>query len=308
MTAPDHRPESPGVPAPAEHDRGTPHAATHAPASVTDPASTAAGDDRPAAARGQRPDRWAHRRGEPRLFALCWTLYLSIASLGVVASAGMGGPLSSQAYRAAARTALCLTAAGIAVLWPMLRLCQERPRRPVRAALVDAMVVSVPAQAVILPQHWLAGWPLDVIAALGALAVAWSLVVGAGLAWWWSLEGRVVTRAGAASAFLLLALLGPGAMLARFLLAGPGPRASDAPADVLSMLSPITGVLELTRDRPASGAATAASAPHAWAIGAAAALGVVGLALTRVRFASGKGAPRGTRPVAAGASDPARTG
>ena len=64
-------------------------------------------------------------------------------------------PARARASKVAAiaRIMLEVVTVGIVVLWPMVRLSQEAPKRPVRALLLDSSVILVPAQAVL--NQWL---------------------------------------------------------------------------------------------------------------------------------------------------------
>ncbi len=228
---------------------------------------------------------WAHRRGEPRIFAFFWTLYLLFATVGAFWAVGAPGAHDALAMRPAARSLLAAITVGVALLWPMTRLSQtspsERPRRVARAVLQDMLVLLVPAQAVIWPQIAMAAWPVSVVAALAASIAAWTLVVGGvlGIALlflrsgggrgWWMLVFVVVAGAGP------LVALGPLGNAAR----------GDGAFDWWWMTSPVTSGFEISRDRLWTGASAAVNIGHWRAIGGVvvvgavvwAAFGVVGL-------------------------------
>lgn len=125
------------------------------------------------------PDPFAYRRAEPRLFAFFWTVYLLVAVLGAVvwlARAPISGP---SAFSPAARTMLVVIAAGVVILWPMTRLSQLAPPRPVvRAMALDLFVILGPAQLVIWPLVFLADWNVKVVAAVAAQLGGWGAIVG----------------------------------------------------------------------------------------------------------------------------------
>ena len=49
---------------------------------------------------------WSHRRGEPRIFAFFWTLYLLLATIAAFWSVGAPGTSDPLALRPAARSVL----------------------------------------------------------------------------------------------------------------------------------------------------------------------------------------------------------
>ncbi len=207
-----------------------------------------------------RPD-WSHRRGEPRVFALGWTLYLMLCTVLMFGTIAMHPrSLGGELYRPAARTLVVLIAVGIAVLWPMVRLSQAAPERRTPAhVLADVLVLLIPAQALLWPQRVLAGWPLEVIAGQSALLGAWALLIGGVLAGALSLArtgpdarggvgaGQMAVRAGAMLGVVALVSVGP------LLAMREGPARSPETTLPGWSLSPVLGVYELGRDRLASG-------------------------------------------------------
>jgi hypothetical protein len=179
------------------------------------------------------PDRYAARRAEPRLFAFLWTVYLLVAVLGAVlwlARTPIAGP---SAFSPAARTMLTVIAAGVVILWPMTRLSQVPPARPVvRAVALDLFIMLGPAQMVIWPLIFLADWPVKVVAAVAAQLAAWGAVVGAVLAV--ALVGRSHARGAARSSWrpgiawmLVVVLLTVVLPLGVRALAGTSPRTPE---------------------------------------------------------------------------------
>src|SRR5947207_1904454 len=78
----------------------------------------------------RRADPWAHRRGEPRIFAFLWTLFLFAATgFTFMAAVSMGGT-SADVMRPATRALLAVTAAGVVLIWPMVRLSQAPDEHP----------------------------------------------------------------------------------------------------------------------------------------------------------------------------------
>lgn len=126
-------------------------------------------------------DPWAHRRGEPRLFAVLWMIYVIVAVLGSVQWVLQTTDLSPGAYAPAARIMLAVIAAGATILWPMTRLSQAAPSpaRAIPAAiLADVLVVLLPAWMVVVPLVGMAGWPIDIVAALAIMLGGWVYLVG----------------------------------------------------------------------------------------------------------------------------------
>ncbi|MFG0241457.1 MAG: hypothetical protein ACF8R9_01595 [Phycisphaerales bacterium JB054] len=262
---------------PGDGSGPTPRVGEQAVHPVPEPASSPAGDaravdldvfGRPAPAGRD----WAHRRGEPRIFAFFWTLYLLLATVGAFWTAGAPGSHDALAMRPAARSLLAAITVGIALLWPMTRLSQsapsERPRRIARAIVQDMMVLLIPAQAVIWPQIAMSAWPVPVVAALAASLAAWTLVIGGVLA-----MGLYLTGPGSGRGWwmlVLVALAGLGPLVA----IGPlgGAAHGDGSFDWWWMTSPVTSGFEISRDRLWTGASAAVSVGH-WR-----SIGVVGLA------------------------------
>lgn len=193
-------------------------------------------------------DRWAHRRGEPRIFALLLSIYLlAAAMLTIFAAPAIGNP-SAATFQAASRTLLALVAIGLVAIWPMTRLSQASPRRPVVAAMADVIVVALLAQAVIWPMTvlpggavirplpWLGLWPWSVAAGVAIVYFSWCALIG-------SLIACGVARSpgwGRAGWMLIVIVLAAGAPIA---LLGAG-RFGVALPEWLALLSPITASVE----------------------------------------------------------------
>lgn len=206
-------------------------------------------------------------RGDAALLALAWTVVLLAGMVGIVLGAGPAWGSDALAARAAARTLALIAACGIVIIWPMLRLSQRVPTRPLRATLVDTVAALLPVQAVLWPQTlpWLARWPIEVVAALAGLLAGWGVLTGGALAWVQTQRqaGHLRPATGMAI-FLALGLLGAvPVMITR------GPEIAGMSGTCLSwMVSPVTGVLELTRDRSHTGRSAALTATHLQALGA----------------------------------------
>lgn len=242
-----------------------------------------------------RPDRWAHRRGEPRLFVVLWTTYLFCATLLALGAVSGASVLSADMYRPAARVLLASVAAGVALLWPMVRLSQSMPARGgAWTAAQDYLIVMLPAQAVIWPQWSLAALPGGVVAALAANMAAWGLLV-AGL-----LANALTAAPGSASGarraawmgvFILIASGGAAVALVQW----AGSVRDPAPAMRTAwMLSPITSVFELLADRSWMGAAAVVTRGHWAASGLVGAAGLMAWFVARWRsVALGRRLPTG---------------
>lgn len=195
-------------------------------------------------ASAMRADPWEHRRGEPRLFAILWMLYVIAAVLGSVEWVTRSVDLSASAYSPAARIMLAVVAAGALVLWPMTRLSQAAPRGEggvPASVLGDVIVVVVPIWMVTWPMRILAAWPLDIVAALSVMLAAWVYFVGGLLVF--ALRGSTGRRAIWMGAILVLVTGGAalwGALEARAMTG------AEHSARWLSMFSPFSAIPVLT--------------------------------------------------------------
>lgn len=184
---------------------------------------------------GDTGDPWAHRKGEPRLFALGWTVFLMVAATLTVMSSRIVSPAVPR-HAFGVRAMLVMAALGVCVLWPMTRLCQAPPKRPVRATVADIVVLLVPLQALVWPLPLLANWGFDVAAGFALMYTSWALVIGVavlGGTWTRSVGDRVVWM----GACVVLTCAAP---VARLLLpAGATPEA-------WGLASPLSGVFALT--------------------------------------------------------------
>lgn len=232
-----------------------------------------------------QPD-WSHRRGEPRWFALFWTVF--VLSSAMIALASAGGPFggSFESYQPALRLLMLGLGSGVALLWPATRLSQEPPEGGLGGAasamLKDLVVVQVPVQAVLLPLVVLARWPLGVVLTLGLQALAWGVLISAVLAWGvsrlrWK-EHPTGERPWAwMLGFFTLVLAAP---LGEIMILGAGStgRSLDQPSMVewWWLLSPATSGLEITRPRPWVGAEMAFVPEHLIATGFVLGIGLLG--------------------------------
>lgn len=235
---------------------------------------------------GKAPKRgrdWSHRRAEPRGLVLGWTVYLLLTSailLGPVATLGGFDP---DLYRVAARRLIVMAMLGLVVLWPLVRLSQALPTRPVISVVRDLVVLLAPSAAMVLPQGPLCGWPLTVPLAVMALMTTWTLLVGAVVA----LAAALLPSHGSAplgrtvAATLVLVAVGAGAIG----VDAPIGRSPGLEPAAGWMRSPLTAVAEVTRDRSWAGRNAMVSAGHWEAIrrtGGAALLAWAGVLAVRV--------------------------
>jgi hypothetical protein len=246
MNAPDDSAGPQSAPPPEPGPAAEPPQGTRVP-EVAPPAVVARG------AHSYSADRWAHRRGEPRTFAAAWIFFLVAATTVSIGTVGLFGLVSTDVYRPAAKVMLMIVAAGVVLLWPMVRLSQEAPAKPLRSIGVDLIILIMPVQAVVWPQSlsWMAAWPVEVAGALAALIAAWAVLVGGMIATYLGTVERGVNRAGGPwlmmAVIILVVTVGP-------LIVALNPRIAAGP-DVQAWLmsSPLTGVFNLTRDRSWSG-------------------------------------------------------
>jgi len=238
---------------------------------------------------------WSHRKGEPRTLALLWMIFLMAASAWMFSRLSIAPSVSPSVSRPAAREMLVFVMVGACVLYPMLRLAQAIPLPSVTGAgLRDALVLVIPMQAVLWPNRLvvLGGWNGGVILALAVFGAAWVLIVvgvcsitlaGAGV------SGRpVLVRVIGSLVIVALALGVPLVELVTRIGAGVDARG----AHLGWMLSPITGVVELTRDRRALGVVAEVHAAHIEII---ASVACVGLAMILVGAAIERAVPLADR-------------
>lgn len=205
-----------------------------------------------------KKDRWAHRRAEPRTLAFAWALFIlacGVMTIGLLLLRGPWALLDKGVYQYAARTMLLSVALGLCVLWPMVRLSQAVPMRERTwvAIVRDLIVLLPPLQAVVWAQAAArAGWAFDAIAAMSLSLLAWPVLLGAALA--------TLLRPGPAAAetfdtgTVFAGTAGPNARartlaMAAVALAALGPLlALRLGLGWAAMLSPVSAVLDLTRN------------------------------------------------------------
>jgi len=224
---------------------------------------------------------WSHRRGEPRLFAILWMLFLMATSGIMLLGVAAANAISPSVTRPAAIAMLVCAMLGITVLWPMVRLSQVAPQHPVRAAVGDLVVMLPPAYALILPQaFWfLSDWPIAVVLAVAGAFTVWGVLVGGVLA----LALATVRQVGRVSWMLVILAVTLGApVLLGVGLVGSPARATNADPTPWWMASPVTAVLDITRPRDATGRSARVAARHWRELGATAAVGGIAWILAGV--------------------------
>lgn len=192
-------------------------------------------------------DPWAHRRGEPRVFALLWTCYVLIAVAGSVLWLATTGRFTATGYGPAARIMLLVVATGCVLVWPMTRLSQRRPGGSVLAHLaLDVCVVLFPVQMVLWPLVFIAGWPTQVVLAVAVQFFVWTVLAGGMVAACLAGEGSKQETPGAFTsrtlwmiALVALVLAAPVLMAILHAAGAPEP-------EWLAMLSPFTGMSATT--------------------------------------------------------------
>jgi len=204
-------------------------------------------------------DPLAHRRAEPRALALMWTGYLLVVTFISTVDLGAVGMGSHDVFRHAARQMLTLVLAGIALVWPMIRLSQQAPPHPIRGTLLDLLVIGSPSVAIGLAQS-LAGmsaWPLNVMSAWVLFALGWGLLVSGVIVS--GLRG-LLSRSMAMAILIGLALAGPALDMVV-----DGRISSPADIDLIAMFSPFSVTYELTRDRSWIGETAEVNTVH-WSV------------------------------------------
>jgi len=199
---------------------------------------------------------WSHRKGEPRVFALLWMIFLLATTAFMFARLAKGYSISPSLSRPASREMLVIIALGMSVLWPMTRFSQTIPRPSIVAAsLRDMIVILIPMQAIIWPQRLivLGGWSSPVVVALALHTAAWALLI-AGVV---SIGSILIAGSNHHNRTRVLVML--ASLLVVFvvplieLITLKGAPISPAHANLGWMLSPVTGILEITADRSVLG-------------------------------------------------------
>jgi hypothetical protein len=158
----------------------------------------------------RKGDPWAHRKAEPRFFALFWSLYLMTAALLTIFAVRSVGMPSRVQFTFGCQAMIFLSMIGACVLFPMTRLSQLRPRKPFRALTVDLLIIVLPIAAVVVPMPMLTNWPLPIAAALILLVVSWATLTTAPVYWALRDPDQIPATRGLAMLAILIAVgLGP---------------------------------------------------------------------------------------------------
>jgi hypothetical protein len=196
---------------------------------------------------GNTPKRhrdWSHRRGEPRVLALLWMLYLMGATLVMFMQLNRSHTISYEIVRPAARMMLVLVVVGFSILWPLATGVLTR-------------------------------WPVPVVGGLTLMCAAWLLLLAGVLA----LAMRSISYNDTPTMRTVWMLVVVLIVVAAPIIGVSGAALPPTPVDQPRLgwlLSPITAVLELVRDRQALGVSGVVFSQQ---IRLLIAIGCVGLAL-----------------------------
>jgi hypothetical protein len=216
-----------------------------------------------------------------------WVFYVFATLVAVFAGLGWFGLVAPDVYRPAARVLMVGLVVGVWVVWPMVRLSQERPERAIRAVWADWFLVMSPVAGAIAPQAlpWMAGWTVEACAGMGLWMGGWAAVAGAVMAWVFAGEARDgprgaravgVVRAGVMLVMVVVALGGPGLELLR---AGVLARPSS---ELLLLTSPLGGAWVIAQPQDWAGKSVAmygvtwGAVGVVWGVAGVAWAGVVG--------------------------------
>ncbi len=222
------------------------------------------------------PDPWAHRRGEPRGFAVLWMIFLLVSTLLVFMTLGDPVRVTAEGYREGARRLITVITIGITVLWPMVRLSQVSAIAGGPTVVAkDLVILLVPLQAVLWPQAIITGWTVGAVAATAVLIVSWALIVGAFLAvalgpgrvvrtFEGPLEADMGVRPGLERTLWMISILsvvGAGPMILMCLQSIGRGTSADLEL-LLRMSSPLTAPWELLKERIWTGRHAIVGASH----------------------------------------------
>lgn len=189
--------------------------------------------------RARPGDPWAHRKGEPRPLALLWSMYLMVSALLTLLGVRSLTMPTTEQFVFGCRGMLLMTLVGVSVLWPMVRLSQQRPDKPGRSLLADLAVLLAPVQAVIWPMPLLTHWSWSITAALMLAVASWAVFAAGWLRIGYQSSAPSM-RWMCMSAIAFITLAAPGARI--WLPAS----LSDQLWPAIRILSPITAAWGLT--------------------------------------------------------------
>lgn len=189
--------------------------------------------------RARRDDPWAHRKGEPRIFALFWSAYLMIASLTTLFAIRSTTIPKTEQYSWGAAALLTCIMLGIGILWPLCRLTQAPPKHALGATLADIVVLLLPVQAIIWPLPVLTFWSFQLVTTIALMSISWTALISAIIAW--AIPSRdALTRIVAMS--LCLAIVGTAPLFSIWWLATGHPA---PPPESMMLASPFTAIWAL---------------------------------------------------------------
>lgn len=215
-----------------------------------------------------KPDPYAHRRGEPRSFIALWIMYVVAAIFLTLATLGVRGFVQVDVYRAGLLRLMLALMAGVVLVWPMVRLSQRGPMRPVLSFLVDGFIVLLPVLGVVLPQTlpWMEVWGAQAAMCCVLWCSAWGLVVAGVLVHVFA-RSDYPTHAARMAGAGLLALV---CLVPVLFLPFVSTRSAGAGQELFFtgwlLPSPLGGLFDIIRDRSWSGSAVRV-APEHWKAG-----------------------------------------
>lgn len=211
-----------------------------------------------------KPDPYAHRRGEPRSFIALWILFVVCAIMLTLASLGARGFVQVEVYRAGLLRLMLALMVGVVLVWPMLRLSQQKPPTIVRSFALDGFIVLLPITGVILPQAlpWMRMWSIDAAWCVMVWFAAWAMVVVGVLTIVFSGRGDAshVARGAGAGVLAFVSIL--PALFLPFVSTRPAGAGPDLAFTAWLLPSPITGLFDIIRDRSWSGTAVRIAPQH----------------------------------------------
>ncbi|MBC7835123.1 MAG: hypothetical protein H7Y88_08480 [Phycisphaerales bacterium] len=191
--------------------------------------------------------------GEPRgtggrapALALLMMTYCFVAVVGILVWTSRGPSLSS-AYTPSARAMVLVVVVVICVAWPLLRLSQSRPRRPLEATAGDMAAMLLAIHSLVWPLTLLARWPVMSVLWIALYLTAWTAFIAGVLALSFALAPNHRSRFTGANRRSALWML----LCLTFVTAGPlsmwfAAAAGARPPSWLELASPLTALHALT--------------------------------------------------------------